>query len=586
MNRFNGALPGAFFADRRALRVLCLLWLIGLAALTIAPISSHALLEPDEGRNAEVAREMLASGNYLVPHLNGLPYADKPFLYFATVAASMRSFGLTEVAARLPSTLFTALTALLVGWFGRSRWGTEAGLTAAIATLAAPLPFMLSRIVILDAMFTFLMAAALLSFFLAVEHRAEATSGQVNGTAHWKLWCMVAWAAIGLGVLTKGPVALLLPLIVAIPYAVYRKAGRAVAFPAALLICALIVAPWVWSMAQKVPDYIHYVLVTETWSRLTSDELNRPGPIWYFVPVLLAGAFPWICMLVPSAWRAVRARIRPDDPTIIFLLLWLLLPFLFFSLARSKLPHYMLPLVPAVALLIAAALRRPGETALPGAIASIGWLIVGALLVVSAALPEGVTDIDASIAAEARAFVTLIGIVAVLAGVVCWILRKQAAGLVMTCSLPLVAVLLASEPLLHKVADMRSSRTLATAIRAHLPENGQVVGVGVLPISLPFYLRMPVVLSSNTGLETTSNYIAAEYVRLTNDQRSSIRAGAWWLEAARNCDVPYVFVIANKDQATLELAATQLALITAGRKYSALGPCVPKSGARILETRN
>jgi 4-amino-4-deoxy-L-arabinose transferase-like glycosyltransferase len=136
----------------------------------LAGLALRPLTEPDEGRNAEVAREMAASGDYVLPRLNGLPYVDKPALYYAVVAGSFELFGASEWSARLPSVIATLLTALLIGGFARHLFGSmDAGIFAAGAMLAAPLTWIMSQIVILDALFALWVVAALVAFYLAVE---------------------------------------------------------------------------------------------------------------------------------------------------------------------------------------------------------------------------------------------------------------------------------------------------------------------------------------------------------------------------------------------------------------------------------
>src|SRR5262249_38151711 len=169
--------------------------------------------EPDEGRNAEVAREMVATGDYLVPHLDGLPYLDKPVLFFTLDALALKLLGPSELAARLPSLLSALATAALVAWVAARLFGP------APAASAAPLAVAFSRTVIFDSLLTFFVTLGLIACFFAVEARAAGRSAVA--------WSALAWAAMGLGVLTKGPVALAVVLLPAIPYALWRRAGGA-----------------------------------------------------------------------------------------------------------------------------------------------------------------------------------------------------------------------------------------------------------------------------------------------------------------------------------------------------------------------
>ena len=263
-------------------------WAAVLAAAFAFGLGSYPLYEPDEGRNAEVAREMTASGDFLVPHLDGLPYLDKPVLFFAAEAASFEAFGRSEWAARLPPLVFAFATALLTAAFARRLYGGDAGWVAGTAALAAPLPLAFSRTVIFDSLLALLVAGALMVFYFAIEAAIEAAPGRRRYVG----WTVLAWAAMGLGVLTKGPVALAVPLLAAAPYAIWRRASRAVWHPLGPAVLAALVAPWVAAMSREVPDFLRYVLVNETWERVTTDDFQRTGPFWYFVPLLLGGALP------------------------------------------------------------------------------------------------------------------------------------------------------------------------------------------------------------------------------------------------------------------------------------------------------
>jgi 4-amino-4-deoxy-L-arabinose transferase-like glycosyltransferase len=190
---------------------LCALWLLVVVATLLWLIGAYPLMDPDEGRNAEVAREMAASGDLLVPHLDGLPYMDKPFLYFAVVAAGIRAFGPSELVVRLPSLLATLLTVVLVARFARARDGSEAGWIAACAALVMPVTLVLAATVIFDATMTLFMVAAILALHRAIELRAERRS---PAPGEWR-WTVAAWVAMALGVMTKGPVALVVPLLAA-----------------------------------------------------------------------------------------------------------------------------------------------------------------------------------------------------------------------------------------------------------------------------------------------------------------------------------------------------------------------------------
>jgi 4-amino-4-deoxy-L-arabinose transferase-like glycosyltransferase len=551
-------------------------WFLLLLASMMAWLGAYPLMQPDEGRNAEVAREMVASGDYVVPHLNGLPYVDKPVLHFALAGASLSAFGPNEFAARFPSIVFTLLTAAMVAWFGRRVWNLEVGLAAAAMTLAAPLVFGMSRVVILDSLLAMLVVGSLMSLYLAIEARSTAVAGAGTREAGrpWRRWSLLGWALMGLGILTKGPVALLIPLIAGIPYAVRRRAIKAVLYPPAIALAILVVAPWVMQMSRNLPGYLHYVAVTETWQRITSDKLHRSQPFWYFVPVLAAGAFPWICVAIAGLWRRRRAA-AASDHRILFLLLWIVLPFLFFSLSRSKLPHYMLPLVPAVALLAAVFLAGDRQSAPPGRTASALLLcLVGIGAMAAGQFLHAGPRVDPSTLAVARPFLLLFGATAVVAGALGLLAKPRGAPLIALFSLPMIVAGFASGPLLKAVAADRSAERLASAIQASARGRPIVVGVVAFPTSLPFYLGAPIEVSSPAGNELTSNYVRAKRPELLAAHGSTLHEADWWQTVLEACPEPAFFVVRRTDAAASgRLSEAGVPLLAQDRRYAVYGPC-------------
>ncbi|MGH7607857.1 MAG: glycosyltransferase family 39 protein, partial [Gemmatimonadales bacterium] len=317
--------------------------LVLAAALALAfDMGGYALFDPDEGRNAEVAREMAESNDYLLPRLNGLPYLDKPVVYFAAAAAAMEVLGATETAARLPAYLFTLATLALVIGFARARWGRDAGWLAGLALATMPLVLVYARTTIFDSALTLCTTAAILAF--------------------WDDRPVLAWIAIGVGALTKGPIAILVPLVTLIPYALLTGRPLRTLFPwRGLAAFGIVALPWFLAISARMPEFPHYVFVRETFERVTTTSFRRPGPWWYYLPILAVAAFPWIvpalARLRATHWRWVwlARQVNPQAREAVLLGCWVLGPLLFFTVIQSKLPQYVLPIIPAFAL---AAARR------------------------------------------------------------------------------------------------------------------------------------------------------------------------------------------------------------------------------------
>ncbi|HUC39868.1 MAG TPA: glycosyltransferase family 39 protein, partial [Gemmatimonadales bacterium] len=325
-------------------------WPVLLLAAALAlgfDLGGYALFDPDEGRNAEVAREMAQTNDYVVPHLDGLPYLDKPVVYFAAAALVMEVLGPTETAARLPAYLFTLATLVVVIWIVGRRWGRDPAWLAAIALATMPMVLAYARTTIFDSTLSFCTTLAILAF--------------------WDQRSVLAWAAIGLGAITKGPVAILIPMAAMIPYSLLTGRPLRRLFPlAGLGVFALVALPWFIAVSIRIPEFPHYVFVRETFERVTTTRFHRTAPFWYYLPIVPVAAFPWIVPALARwktwrwAWLARRVNARAQD--VIFLACWVLGPLLFFTLNQSKLPQYVLPLMPAFALAAARALtREPGH---------------------------------------------------------------------------------------------------------------------------------------------------------------------------------------------------------------------------------
>ncbi len=537
-------------------------WLAGCALLVLVSLAfdleGYPLLDPDEGRNAEVAREMAASNDYVLPRLNGLPYLDKPVLFFAAQAAAMEFLGPTPVAARLPALAFTIATLALVAWFGERLFGRTAGWTAAITTAATPFTLAYGRTAIFDSTLTFFVVLALVGFYMATEERKDGA---------W--WRSLAWFAMALGVLTKGPIGLALPLMVAIPYALWRRAGRALIDPLSVLLFVALLLPWIVAMSNAVPGFLRYALVTETALRFATTELGRSGPLWYFIVMLPAAALPWSVVALTAASKVLRP---PMDRRIVFLLLWIAVPLLFFTLSQSKRPQYVLPLVPAIGLLVCAWWhgardRLPGVRA--GAVTLVG---LGALLVVGHRIIAGLVAASASVASTIPQTAMLLGITCIVAGALAWIATRRELVL-LSMTLPVVVIPLVSRDLMDAIGRERSSLEMARSLTHAMPPDTRVVGVRAYPLSLAFYLRQTLELSSADASELTSNYLVRHVDQWRNAPGSTLRPAHWWREALTSCVRPTVFVVRSTDGEARAILDVQVSLLIDSGKYAAYGPC-------------
>jgi 4-amino-4-deoxy-L-arabinose transferase-like glycosyltransferase len=327
-------------------------WLYGgLAALLVvvwlATLANRPLFNPDEGRYAEIPREMLSGADWVIPHLNGLDYIEKPPLQYWATALMYRLFGVSEFSARL----YTALTALgtvaLVGLLGGRIGGRETGWRAAAVLSGMIMVIVLGQLITLDMSLTFYMTASLTGFLLA----------QRPGEAGLK-WMLMAWIGAALGVLTKGLVAAAIPAAVLVIYSLCcRDAApwRSLRWSWGLPLFLAITVPWHWLAALRLDDFLQFFFVHEHFARYLTPISDRQEPWWFFGMAFLIGTIPWTVpslRVVVGGWRgrALKAQFSPT----FFLWIWVLFVCVFFSLSDSKLMPYILPAMPALAVLIAA----------------------------------------------------------------------------------------------------------------------------------------------------------------------------------------------------------------------------------------
>ena len=366
--------PAARVPATRSRQLLVGLAVVVLAVLWFVKLPNRALAHPDEGRYAEIPREMVATGDWVTPRLNGFTYLQKPPLQYWATAAAYEAFGAAEWTARLWTAL-TGLAAVGLAWLaGRRLLGRDAGDFGALALLASPYFVVMSGINTLDVGVGLFLNGAVLAYLLsrqAATHRAAA-------------WMLAAWAAMALAVLSKGLIGVVLPLATLVGYALWHRDRSAFArlyWVRGIALFLAITVPWFVLAARANPEFLQYFFVHEHFQRFTSTAHNRAGPVWYFVPILALAIGPWAVAAAAGlrqAWRARPAAAGTVSPRR-FLLVWCAVVFVFFSVSQSKLPAYLVPIVPALALLAGDALANGGFRR-PAFAVAVGVMVFGILL--------------------------------------------------------------------------------------------------------------------------------------------------------------------------------------------------------------
>jgi 4-amino-4-deoxy-L-arabinose transferase len=367
-----------FLSSSRTRSIAGALLLLLFVALYIVLLGERPLFIPDEMRYGEIPREMLATGDWIVPYLDGLLYFEKPPFGYWLNAMWLWVFGETEFAVRFSSALTTGLSAALVFAVCRALFFSRSvAYVAAFVFLTTLEVQAVGTYSVLDPTFALALNAGI--FLMALAAYGEG----VRRTA------LFAGAGVVLGVafLTKGFLAFVLPVIVIGPWFIIRRQYGLLFRDAWIsVVCAVaVVLPWAVAIHLREPDFWHYFIWVEHIKRFAADNAQHKEAFWFFVVLLPALAFPWI-FLSPVALRGVRDNVRGQcrDGAVSLLVLWAAVPFLFFTVASGKLPTYILPCFLPFSALMAAGLVH-STASIRSVRLSLGAAVI-AILVFSAAL--------------------------------------------------------------------------------------------------------------------------------------------------------------------------------------------------------
>ena len=353
-------------------RLTCAVLLLAIIGLWLANIGHRVLQHPDEGRYAEIAREMAVTGDWVTPRLDGLKYFEKPPLQYWITAATFRVFGAHEWTARLWPVIAGMVAALAIAWAGVRLGGPLLGLAAGLALAGTLWQVALSQILTLDAMLSALLAVGFAAFVVA--QRAEATFAS-RRAAMW-----LTWAAMAGATLTKGLIGVVIPGAVLVLYALINrdfKVWRRLHLASGIGLYLFLTAPWFVLVGAANPEFFDFFFIHEHFQRFLTNTHRRNGSLLYFVPLLAAGLLPWLTLLLFGVRRAWQEGV----PNALgfswqrFALVWAAFVFVFFSVSGSKLPSYILPMFPPLALiagwlLVQIPTRRLAQLTLPLTVAA------------------------------------------------------------------------------------------------------------------------------------------------------------------------------------------------------------------------
>lgn len=468
-----------------------LAWLV-LVVAWFATTPLRPMLDPDEGRYAEIPREMLAAGDWITPRFDGLKYFEKPPLQYWATALAYSAAGLTEWSSRLWAVgLAFGCLALTFAWT-RALFGRGAALAALAALAVSPYFVVVGHLNLLDAGLTFWLTAAVLAFTRA-QLAAPSSSAERN-------WMLAAWAAAALGVLSKGIVVGVLAGGALIVYTLIERdirTWRRLQPAAGLPLFVLLAAPWFIEVALRNPGFAGFFFVHEHFARFLTTVHQRVEPWWYFLPLLLLGVLPWIVPLaraVGPAWREAPAADTGFKPRK-FLLVFAAVTLLFFSVSGSKLAPYILPMFPILGALAGAQAGAPERLAAQAARIGAGLVVLVAVAgVIYSARRNAFVPAEALWWLAAASLAALAAVVATLRRV-----RLAPGGAVLVTA---VAAIFAWQCLLYAYAVIppaRSARDLVAAVGPAVGPDTALYSVGQYRETVSPYLGRTLILVDYEG---------------------------------------------------------------------------------------
>lgn len=428
----------------------------------LLPLEFRLQWQPDETRYAEISREMLASGNWIVPHFFDIRYFEKPVAGYWINNLSQLIFGHNNFAVRFGVVFSTTLSALIVYVLTLRMWSSKrTALLASVIFLTSLLVYGVGTYAVLDPM---------ISLWLVLVMALGWQAFQVpTRTAKVGLWLLVGLAC-GMGFMTKGFLALAVPVIAVLPWAILQGRMRELLCygPLAIVGAVAISAPWAIAIAQREPDFWHYFFWVEHIQRFAQDDAQHKAPFWYYVPIVMAGSLPWLGLL-PGALRMGWQQ-RKQESSVLWLLLWVVMPILFFSIAKGKLLTYILPCFAPLAMLLARyaeqAVRAGGK-----ALRINGWinLIFGGVTVLAALVvfaPWGLASRPVWQPTEMLGFMAAVLIFAWWAAVGLWTLRDPRKCWYWAALCPLMLALAVGQAIPEQVRDSKQPQYV---VRSELP---------------------------------------------------------------------------------------------------------------------
>jgi 4-amino-4-deoxy-L-arabinose transferase-like glycosyltransferase len=477
-----------------------LVWISLLAIVWLGSLGWRHLIPSDEGRYAEIAREMLVSGNWIVPRYNGYLYFEKPPLQMWANALTFQLFGLGEWQARLWTGLTSFFSILMVGFTVYKIWGGRAGTISALVLASCPLWVIGGHFNSLDMGIAFFMSAALCTLILAL-HAPEKSRAEQR-------WMLTCWAMMALSVLSKGLIGIVLPGFVLIMYSISGRdwhSWKRMHWLWGAFIFFLITTPWFVLVAQQHTSFLDFFFIHEHFERFTTNEHQRSAPWYFFIPLILVGVIPWLLHLPRAILIGVNSRQDQSTP---FKPLWLCVTWVicitvFFSLSNSKLPGYIFPVIPALAILLGYSILLLLEN--KHQLCPLGlklWtaqlILFGFIFFIGLFFARNIASMGEVYEAQGYAtYAKMIGISLFIGLFGCffaWIFRQHAMKSIFIFSSTMIVVALTAGTGHEIIGRLLSGYDVAQKAKPLIQKSDPLYGVRMLDHTVPFYLEHPLIM--------------------------------------------------------------------------------------------
>lgn len=450
-------------------------------------IGSYPLFTPDEGRYSEVAREMIVTGDYITPRLNGIAFLDKPILYYWLQASAIQLFGLKEWSLRFWPACMGIMGSIVVYITGRILFNRRTGIISAVILATSPLYFGASHYANLDLEVAVLVSSALLFFITAMNTPSQRSRS---------IFLILAYVFSALAVLTKGLIGIAFPVMIIGSWIVLLNRWNLllqIRLIIGLVLFIIIAAPWYVLAQQANPQFFNYFFVLQQFSRfLTKADFNNQTTTWFYVPIVLTGFLPWTCFIFQAVFQHVKSiwQDKQKYSSELFIITWFVIVFTFFSIPKSKTIGYILPVFPALSLILGNYLSNYwGQFKNLGIQVGIFLFIALSLTLATLFLAEPMNNFF-HLDLRLTPYIMTGGIILSLAALTTYILFRLNKFTQLFCCIALATALfllciISSAPIINH----KSTKSLADIIATNIKPNDEVITYYRYYQDLPIYLQ-------------------------------------------------------------------------------------------------